>query len=229
MVSYALYLNKLTEAPDDCAARVVDTPVFELKDIVRLATREGRTMTEEEMYGAYSSIEKALVEIISQGGSVQLSIFNTAFSISGVFDNDEEPFTEGKHKLNLNMYAGSSLVKAAQKNRLKRTKANEYTSEPAKVEDIASQTTNEVITPGNMACLKGEKLKFDPTQADEGLYLVNDRGQATKAEHIARNMPGELVFLVPAKLARGNYWLEVRNRGYQELTTGRLKYPVTVK
>ena len=228
MISYALYLNKLTEAPNDCAARVVDTPTFGLEEIIRLATQEGRTMTEEEMYAAYSSIEKAMVEIISQGGSVQLSIFNTAFSISGVFDHDEEPFTEGKHKLNLNMYAGSSLVKAAQKNRMKRTKANEYTPELTKVEDVASQTTNETITPGNMACVKGEKLKFDPAQADEGLYLVNDRGQATHAEHVARNMPGELVFLVPAKLTKGRYWVEVRNRGYHDLTTGRLKSAVNV-
>ena len=229
MLKYALFLNKLTPEPLDCAARVVDVPAFNLDDIVKRATQEGKTMTEEEMYAAYSSIEKAMIDIISEGGSVQLSILNTAFTVSGVFDNDEEPFTEGKHQLNLKLYPSDSLVAAARQNRLKRVKAKEYAPEPTKLEDIASDTVNERLTPGNMACLKGTDLKFDLEQADEGLYVVSDRGPAVKVEQLARNMPGELVFLVPAKLGKGSYWLEVRNRSYQTLSTGRLKHPLVVK
>ena len=229
MIKYALFLNKLTEDPLDCAARVVDVPNYYLEDIVKRATQEGKTMTEEEMYAAYSSIEKAMIDIIGEGGSVQLSILNTAFTVSGVFDTDEEPFTEGKHRLNLKIYPSDNLVVAARKNRLKRVRAKEYAPEPTKLEDIASDTVNERLTPGNMACLKGTDLKFEPEQADEGLYVVSDRGPATKVEQLARNMPGELVFLVPAKLGKGNYWLEVRNRSYQTLSVGRLKHPLVVK
>ena len=229
MVYYSLYLNKLTKDPFDYAARVVNAKTYGMDDIIRIATREGKTMTEEEMYGAYSSIEKAFIEIISEGGTINLSLFSTAFSISGVFNDSEENFTEGKHTLNLKAYPGDKLVEAARKNRIKRVKPNEYSPELIKVEDIASKTFNDLLSPGNMACLKGESIKFDPEQADEGLYLVNDRGQDTKAEQIARNMPSELVFLVPGKLAKGNYWMEVRNRSYQELSTGRLKHLLTVK
>ncbi len=229
MIKYALFLNKLTEDPLDCAARVVDVPNYYLEDIVKRATQEGKAMTEEEMYAAYSSIEKAMIDIIGEGGSVQLSILNTAFTISGVFDTDEEPFTEGKHRLNLKIYPSDNLVVAARKNRLKRVRAKEYAPEPTKLEDIASGTANERLTPGNMACLKGINLKFDAEQADEGLYVVSDRGPATKVDQLARNMPGELVFLVPGKLAKGNYWLEVRNRSYQTLSIGRLKHPLVVK
>lgn len=229
MIKYALFLNKLTPEPLDCAARVVDVPAFGLDDIVKIATQEGKTMTEEEMYAAYSSIEKAMTDIISQGGSVQLSILSTSFTISGVFENDQEVFTEGKHQLNLKMQPGDGLVTAARKNHLKRVKAKEYAPEPTRLEDIASGTVNELLSPGNMACLKGTDLKFDPEQADEGLYVVSDRGPAMKVEQLARNMPGELVFLVPAKMSKGSYWLEVRNRSYQTLSTGRLKHPLVVK
>ena len=229
MIKYALFLNKLTPEPLDCAARVVDVPAFGLDHIVKIATQEGRTMTEEEMYAAYSSMEKAMIDIISQGGSVQLSILSTSFTISGVFENDQEVFTEGKHQLNLKMQPGDGLVAAARQNRLKRVKAKEYAPEPTKVEDVGSGTVNERLTPGNMACLKGTDLKVETEQADEGIYAVNDQGKALKVEHIARNMPGELVFLVPAKLGKGTHWLEVRNRNYQVLSTGRLKHPLTVK
>ncbi len=229
MIKYALFLNKLTTDPLNCAARVVDVPAFYLKDIVKIATQEGKTMTEEEMYAAYSSMEKAMTDIISKGGSVQLSMLNTSFTISGVFENDEEVFTEGKHQLNLKIQPGEGLVKAARRNRLKRVKSKEYAPEPTKLEDVASGTVNELITPGNMACLKGADLKFNPEQADEGVYVITEQGKGTKVEHMARNMPGELVFLVPANLGKGNHWLEVRNRNYQALSTGRLKHSLLVK
>ena len=127
------------------------------------------------------------------------------------------------------MYAGEKLVAAAQRNRLKRTKAGAYSPEPTKVEDVASGTTNEVLTPGNMACLKGENLKINTEQADEGLYLINNQGKVTEVTHIARNMPAEVVFLVPGSLATGSYRLEVRNRSYQQLATATLKPLLTVK
>lgn len=229
MIRYSLYLNKLTPDPDDYTARPINTPVFGLEDIITMATAEGKTMTEEEMRSAYSSMEKAMVEIISKGGNVQLSIFNTSFSISGVFNDDEENFTAGKHTLNLNMNAGERLVAAAQRNRLKRVKASAYSPTPTKLEDVASGTVNEVVSPGNTACLKGESLKINPEQSDEGIFFVNDKGQATPVTQIARNMPGELVFLIPPRLAKGAYHLEVRNRSYQELAVGRLKVALAVK
>ena len=227
-IKYSLYLNKLTPRPDDYAARVVEAKTYTLDDIIQIITREGKTQTEEEARSVYLALEKALIEIISNGGHVQLSIVNMAFTISGVFDSEEENFTESKHRLNLKAYAGDILVEAGRQNHMKRVKANEYSPEPNKVEDIGSKTFNDLLTPGNMACVKGQKLQVDTAQEDEGLFLVNDKGQATKVEHIARNMPSEVVFLVPATLAQGTYWLEVRNRSYQALSTGRLKHMLTV-
>ena len=227
-IRYSLYLNKLTPRPDDYAARVVEAKTYTLEDVIKIITREGKTVTEEEARSVYLAIEKALVEIIANGGHVQLSIVNTNFSISGVFDSEEENFTPGKHTLNLNAHAGDMLVEAGLQNRMRKVKANEYQPEPIKVEDVASKTINDKLTVANMACLKGKKLQINGEKADEGLFLVNDKGQDTKVDHIARNMPSELVFLVPAKLPKGIYWLEVRNRGSKNLSTGRFKHQLTV-
>jgi hypothetical protein len=227
-IKFALYLNKLTPRPDDYAARVVEAKTYTLEDVINIITREGKTQTEEEVRSVYLGLEKALVEIISNGGHVQLSIVNMGFTISGVFDSEDENFTEGKHRLNLKAYAGDILVEAGLQNRKKRVKSNEYSPEPTKLEDISSKTFNDKLTPGNMACLKGQKLQIDSEKADEGLYFVNDKGQATKVEHIARNMPAEVVFLIPAKLVKGTYWLEVRNRSGKALSTGRFKHALTV-
>jgi hypothetical protein len=228
-INYSLFLNKLTPDPNDYAARVVDVKTYTLDDVVEIVTRDGKTQTEEEARSVYLGFEKALVEIISKGVNVHLPMFNTAFTISGVFDHDEENFTEGKHKLNLKIYPSDLLVKAAKKNRLKRVKATEYSPEPIKLEDIRSKTLNDRLTPGNMACLKGEKLQINTELADEGVYLINEKGKEFKVVDLGRNMPGEILFLIPAGLAAGSYWVEVRNRSYQTLSTGRLKHQLGVR
>ncbi len=95
---------------------------------------------------------------------------------------------------------------------------------PIEYRDVGSDTTNDQITPGNIGQLSGNRLKFDPAQADEGLYFVPtaDTGDV-KVTTIQKNKPSQLVFLVPALVA-GGYNLEVRARiaGGTELRIGRL-------
>lgn len=228
MVKYSLFLNKLTPDPDDYAARVIDVKTYTLQDIIKIMIRKGKTLTEEEAYGAYMALEKAIMEVVEEGGNVNLSIVNTNFSIRGVFHSEDEPFTEGKHSFHINTNPGEVLTEAAKKVKLKRVKAREYSPDPLKVEDIGSGTTNQLLTPANMACLKGSNLSFNPEDAEEGFYLINDKNQETKITSIARNKPSEVVFLVPHGLKPGIYALEVRNRGYSELISARLKHSLTV-
>lgn len=229
MVKYFLYLNKLTPDPYDYAARVVDVKSYDLDDVIKIMTREGKTITEEEARSAYLALEKALREITESGGSINLSILNTGYSISGVFYAEDEALVAGKHTFNINAYPGEVLTEAAKKIKLKRVDAREYSPEPRKLTDISSDTTNELLTPGNMACLKGKNLSVNSEDAEEGLYLINDKGVETKIEHIAHNKPSEMVFLVPQKLAKGMYTLEIRNRSYKMISTARLKHTLTVK
>lgn len=229
MVKYYLYLNKLTPDPLDYAARVVDVKPYYLDDVIKIMIREGKTLTEEEARSAYLALEKALREITEAGGSIQLSILSTGYSIGGVFYADDETLTPGKHVLNVNAYPGEVIVEAAKKIKLKRVDDREYSPEPRKLTDVSSNTFNEALTPGNMACLKGKNLSFNTEDAEEGIFLVNDRGIATRVEQIARNKPSEVVFLVPQRLAKGSYALEVRNRSYKEIVPGRLKHPLTVQ
>ncbi len=229
MVKYFLYLNKLTPDPYDYAARVVDVKSHDLEDVIKIMTREGKTLTEEEARGSYLALEKALREITESGGSINLSILNTGYSISGVFYADDEALVAGKHAFNVNANPGVVITEAAKKIKLKRVDPREYSPEPRKITDISSDTINELLTPGSMACLKGNNLSFDATDAEEGIYLINDKGAETKITQVALNKPSEIIFLVPAPLKPGSYALEVRNRSYKENITARLKHTLTVR
>lgn len=83
-LKFALYPNKLTPDPYDFTARLLDVPNYTFEDIVAICTRPGTGMTEEEIRGAYSNIEKAVREL-SRSGTVSTSLFETVFSMPGVF------------------------------------------------------------------------------------------------------------------------------------------------
>ena len=94
------------------------------------------------------------------------------------------------------------------------------------------ETTNDTVTVGNIGQLSGSRLKFDPAEADEGLYFTADAGGETKVTAVQKNKPAHLVFLIPT-LAAGTFHLEVRARtgigtSARELRVGRLDAPLTV-
>ncbi len=83
---------------------------------------------------------------------------------------------------------------------------------------------------GGIGELAGSRLKYDDTQADEGVYFVATAGGETKVTIVQKNKPAELVFSIPATLVPGTYNIEVRARiaGGTELRIGRLDPVLTV-
>ena len=80
--------------------------------------------------------------------------------------------------------------------------------------------------------VSGSRLKFDPAEADEGLYVVATAGGETKVATVQKNKRSQLVFLVPAALGGGTYHLEVRARmgtgtSSRQLRIGRLDATLT--
>ena len=94
---------------------------------------------------------------------------------------------------------------------------------------MGSDTRNGQLTPGNIAQIRGSRLKFDISDPAQGIYLIAADGLETKVTTIARNMPAQLDFLVPV-LISGEYKLEVRAIIYKgkELKKSALQGVLTV-
>lgn len=80
--------------------------------------------------------------------------------------------------------------------------------------DNASGTKNSKLTPGAIAEVQGENLRFDPTKSDEGLWLLpQNGGTPVKAALFNTIKPVRLVFQPPAGLELGTgYRLQVKAR-----------------
>ena len=68
------------------------------------------------------------------------------------------------------------------------------------------------MTFGGIGQIVGEELKFDPTNAAEGIYFVAANGTASKVIVVASRTEGKLMFDIRT-LAVGTCTLEVR-KGY---------------
>nr|VFJ66723.1 MAG: protein of unknown function (DUF4469) with IG-like fold [Candidatus Kentron sp. DK] len=79
----------------------------------------------------------------------------------------------------------------------------------------------------------GYRLKFDPAKADEGIFLVpaeTGGGKEARITQVQKNKPGQLIFLNPPNVKKGDYHLEVRARMRDsgEIRIGRLDAILTV-
>ena len=158
-------------------------------------------------------------------------IFDMFPSITGTFDGITAAFTPAANGVDVRARCGSTVrdyvIASASVERV-------YLSKPAPTPmsyaDLGSGTTDTTATSGHIGTLSGQRLKFDASATDEGVFLVPLAGGAeVKVTAVQSDLPREVVFLVPGLTAGAAYYIEVRARlnGSDELRTGRLEKPLT--
>lgn len=76
--------------------------------------------------------------------------------------------------------------------------------------DLKTNTSTKA-TKGGIGTITGSELKFDATNAAEGIYFINTSTNAeTKVADIAIRTEGKLMFIIPTILVAGTYKIEVR-------------------
>ncbi len=219
-MKYALYPNELTPDPNDYMARLLEVPTFTLDDIVKIMVREGSPFTEEEVRGVYAALEKAVAEL-TERGSVATSLFSTQLSIKGVFNDRNETFTAGKHRVNLKLSPGERLLEAAQRIALEKQEVEGARPMLLAVYDLENDEKAEQLKAGHTLLIAGKRLKVDREAPAQGAYLVSTgNGKAETKLETLRSMPSELTVRLPNTLKKGQYKLVVRNVRGKKTTEG---------
>ncbi|OAV63453.1 hypothetical protein Barb4_05116 [Bacteroidales bacterium Barb4] len=165
------------------------------------------------------------IRILLAGYSANLHYFRLSASVTGTFDSVTEAFNREKHAIKINFYILDALRKIIEE------EAKVVIQGIAAVEgliehvlDIASDLTDEILTPGHQAHLFGSKIKVVGTGADIGVFFINILGDRFKAMEIAINTAGMLSLRVPDNLASGLYTIEIVTKysaGSKELKDAR--------
>ena len=234
MLKYALRENLLTAAPDDFMAQVQDVRSYTLDEIIDAMMQKGSTLTRADVAAVLQIYGEVVSAIIKDGSALNTPLMNTSLSISGVFNGANDAFDKKRHTVNLNISAGTLLRSVLPKVKCEKTgtvSTDPYINE---VKDVVSGTINTTLTKGGVVQITGSRLKFDQKDTAQGIFFVPETGEAVRATVIAENKPARLMAIIPADLAAGPYYIEVRSKlsgggkPLKAVKAGRFAKPLTV-
>jgi len=234
MLKYSLRENLLTPAPDDYMAQAADVRSYTLDEIIDLMMEKGTTLTRADVAATLQVYGEVVSAIIKDGSAVNTPLMNTALSISGVFDGANDSFDKKRHTVNLNITAGILLRDVLPKVKCEKTEGASTDPYITEVTDVVTGTANTTLTKGGVVQLVGARLKFDAKDTAQGIFFVPETGEAVRAAVIAENKPARLMAIIPADLAAGTYYIEVRTKyanatkQLKTLKVGRFAKPLTV-
>ena len=234
MLKYSLRENLLTPAPDDYMAQVADVRSYTLDEIIDLMMDKGTTLTRADVAATLQVYGEVCSSLIKDGAALNTPLMNTALSISGVFNGANDIFDKKRHTVNLNITAGILLRDVLPKIKCEKTEGASTDPYITEVTDIVTGTVNTTLTKGGVVQLVGARLKFDAKDAAQGIFFVPETGEAVRAAVIAENKPARLMAIIPADLAAGTYYIEVRSKHsgggkpLKAVKAGRFAKPLTV-
>ena len=234
MLKYSLRENLLTPAPDDYMAQATDVRSYTLDEIIDLMMEKGTTLTRADVAATLQVYGEVVSAIIKDGSAVNTPLMNTSMSISGVFDGANDSFDKKRHTVNLNITAGTLLRDAVTKVKCEKTEGVSTDPYITEVTDIVTGTVNTTLTKGGVVQLVGARLKFDAKDTAQGIFFVPETGNPVRAAVIAENKPARLMAIIPADLAAGTYYIEVRSKHsgggkpLKAVKAGRFAKPLTV-
>ena len=234
MLKYSLRENLLTPAPDDYMAQAADVRSYTLDEIIDLMMEKGTTLTRADVAATLQVYGEVCSSLIKDGSAVNTPLMNTSMSISGVFDGANDSFDKKRHTVNLNITAGTLLRDAVTKVKCEKTEGVSTDPYITEVTDIVTGTVNTTQTKGGVVQLVGSRLKFDAKDTAQGIFFVPETGNPVRAAVIAENKPARVMAIIPADLAAGTYYIEVRSKHsgggkpLKAVKAGRFAKPLTV-
>jgi hypothetical protein len=228
-IEYTLRENRLTAEPGDYMAMVTSTRTADYEEVIDRVVRQGTTVGKADAISVIESTLVAVKDLLIEGANVNLPFANFSCSIKGTFNGPEDTFDPSRHQIVINVSATKELRDVIRQD-VSVSKQEMMVPTPNLVEymDFNTGERNSVVTPSGMAQISGNRLQFDATDPEQGIFFIASDGSETRVGVVGRNMPSTLMFLLPAELTTGEYALEVRAKMGDAVRTGSLNSVLSV-
>jgi hypothetical protein len=210
MLQFGLVENHFTAAPNDFTTQTVNVRSVGLDEMYKRIMARNPGLGLSQLQSATEEIIEEVCRIVEEGNAVNTPLFNAQPSIAGVFHGANDNFDPKRHRVKTNLTAGTRLKKATAAIKTQKTIIQNPLPYILEVHDMLSDTVNDAITPGGVLQIWGGRLKLFTANPDNGIFLTDETGKATKLNMVVENKPARLIAMLPAELAPGTYNLEVR-------------------
>ena len=206
MLKYSLASNLLNVSVENYTAKAQASGSYDKEAIIANMLWRGSLLTRTDILAVLNGFEESITAIINDGGTVNTPLFNTSFSISGVFEGAADNFDHKRHKVNVKFIKGLLIRNAEAMIIPEKTGAIAPQLQILEVKDSVSGKVNERLTPGGVLEVWGNNIKIAGDHPECGLYFVPESGEAVKVQVIAQNKPSSLILAIP-KLTASTYTL----------------------
>jgi hypothetical protein len=230
-----LFLNKLTENPNDYVA-TVDTAGTTRKqeDIIKRMIDDGTEIQPEIIKAVLDRTNRVKEEFLLAGYAVSDGLTHYAPRITGTWEGTES-FTQGKHKATVDLSLSKTFHEKLKHIGVEVLGVKDPGARIMLVTDVATGKTSGPVTPGDDLVIVGDKIKvIGLPQADGsleegiGVFFVTDE-DIVPAARISENSGSRIVARIPASLATASgFRLRIVTR-FSNGSSTLLKTPRTIE
>ena len=210
-LNYALLENLLTAAPNDYMAQVQNVKSHDQESVVSRMLERGSTITKTDIIAVLEMFFDEVSKITREGETVNLPIFNTRLSVSGVFTGATDSYDSSRHAVNVNVNATKMLTEALRTVKTQKVATKEIQPMVLEVKDSITQSVNENITSGGVVEITGSMLKIEGDNRQVGVSFVDDNSQSFPVTTLVDNKPARLIVIVPT-LPAGTYHVQIKTQ-----------------
>ena len=210
-LKYALLESYLNNSKKEFTAQVQEVTSYDQNAIIKRMASKGSTLTEADILACLTVLTEVVAEITAEGASVNMGLFKSRPSISGVFPNASDNFNNTLHKVKINLTPSIQLKKAVEQITPQKVPAPATGPHIVEVRDAMTGSINDRITSGGGIEVSGRDIKVAGMDVNNGVYFIAQDGTESKVATLITNEPSTLILIVPT-LTAGAYSLQIRTQ-----------------
>lgn len=161
-----------TTDPDAHVARVLRTSTSDLDDVMAIMAQQGCTIFKSDVKAVLEAFHSAIEFLLLEGYSVNAESARYRVGIGGTFAGSEDTFDPDRHQVRIHIQPGKRIRQALEHAEWEKVEPHKPLPHPMHYTDIASGTRDETATPGGVGQVNGYRLRFDPADLEQGVFLA---------------------------------------------------------
>jgi hypothetical protein len=191
--------------------------LVESEDFIDRMAATPTTLSKTDIVAVFQLAREELSSLLAEGYYVKTPLGSAIPRASGKLATTADPFQPNRadsgHELRFDFKLDPAISREALAHMQYRRKETRDIPGPRiySISSIRGGLENRAC-PGELIRIRGLRLKFDPKDETQGLFLRPASGEETRVYAYAHIMPSLLIAQLPEELAEGNYRAFVRSR-----------------